>query len=245
VTRNGNVALLDRLPIRVRPVAGETVDSYIRRLAHANHLRPSLLQVYVRNPALPTGPVRPERLAAVSGSTLTALTHALVGLPKPRGARDPRAPQQPSDQLQAARKARLFAAIRADAEQGLSMRQIQARHRTGFRTVRQALASPTPPPRKRINRPISIPPPVQDAIDALLDQDLTIWEIWTRVVDEHAAEVSYGIVRAYARSRQPREATTRAGRDRRDSAAPAGPIEWHNNAGQGRVRPNHAGHPVH
>ena len=38
------------LPVRVRPAAGETAESYIRRLAQANHLRPSLLQVYVRNP---------------------------------------------------------------------------------------------------------------------------------------------------------------------------------------------------
>ena len=38
------------LPVRVRPAAGETAESYIRRLARANHLRPSLLQVYVRNP---------------------------------------------------------------------------------------------------------------------------------------------------------------------------------------------------
>ena len=38
------------LPVWVRAAAGETAESYIRRLAHANHLRPSLLQVYVRNP---------------------------------------------------------------------------------------------------------------------------------------------------------------------------------------------------
>ena len=60
------------LPIRVRPAAGETAESYIRRLARANHLRPSLLQVYVRNPDVPTGTIRPRRLAAVSGSTLTS-----------------------------------------------------------------------------------------------------------------------------------------------------------------------------
>ena len=54
-----------------------------RNGAH-HHLRPSLLQVYVRNPAVPTGAIFLERLAAVSGSTLTALTHALVGLPRPR-----------------------------------------------------------------------------------------------------------------------------------------------------------------
>ena len=67
-----------QLPVRVRPAAGETVQSYIRRLARANHLRPSLLHVYVRSPHLPTGAIRPRRLAAVSGSTLTALDRAIL-----------------------------------------------------------------------------------------------------------------------------------------------------------------------
>lgn len=200
MSRSDEVALPARLPIRVRPIAGESVESYIRRLAQANHLRPSMLHLHVRNPAAPaTGAVRPQRLAAASGSTLAALTHALVGLPKPRPATGrPR----PAGESQAERKARLFAAIRADAKHGLSMRQLAARHRTGFRMVRQALTSPTPAPRKRINRPVSITAPVRDVIDALVGQDLTVWQVWTCVVDEHEAEVSYGIVRAYVRSRQ-------------------------------------------
>jgi hypothetical protein len=201
--RSDEAALPARLPIRVRPVAGESVESYIRRLARANHLRPSLLHVYVRNPAAPaTGAVRPERLAAASGSTLAALTHALVGLPKPGTTIGRPRPSQSQGESQAERKARLFAAIRSDAEHGLSMRQLAARHRTGFRMVRQALTWPVPPPRKRINRPISIPPPVLAVIDALLGQALTVQQIWACVVDEHEAEVSYGIVRDYVRSRQ-------------------------------------------
>jgi hypothetical protein len=66
------------LPIRVRPAAGETVQSYIRRLARANHLRPSLLHVYVRSPRFPAGAIRPQRLAAVSGSTVSTLNRALI-----------------------------------------------------------------------------------------------------------------------------------------------------------------------
>lgn len=68
------------LPVRVRPAAGETAESYIRRLAQANHLRPSLLQVYVRNPDVPAAAIRLRRLAAASGSTRTALAFALTGL---------------------------------------------------------------------------------------------------------------------------------------------------------------------
>ena len=43
---NLNIATASRpapLPIRPRPAAGEPVSSYIRRLATANHLRPSYL----------------------------------------------------------------------------------------------------------------------------------------------------------------------------------------------------------
>ena len=78
-----DAALPPPLPVRVRPAAGETVESYIRRLASANHLRPSLLHLYVRSRGSPDGAVRLPRLAAVSGSTPAALSRALTGLPVP------------------------------------------------------------------------------------------------------------------------------------------------------------------
>ena len=104
------------LPVRVRPAAGESVESYIRRLARANHLRPSLLQVYVRSPGVPTGAVRLPRLAAASGSTLAALTGTLTGLPPASGRHRP-----PPRESQAGRKTRLFRVIRDDAAQGMSI----------------------------------------------------------------------------------------------------------------------------
>ena len=147
------------LPVRVRPSAGETIESYIRRLARANHLRPSLLQVYVRNPDVPTGAIRLRRLAAVSGSTLTALTRALTGL-TPVGKRH--RPTPSPAELQAARKARLFSAIRDDAARGMSIRQIAGQRRVHRRMVRQALAEPAgPPPRKRGTRPAPAVSPIR------------------------------------------------------------------------------------
>lgn len=196
--------LPDPLPISVRPIAGESVESYIRRLARANHLRPSLLQIYVRDALAPYRAIRPERLAAVSGRTLTALAYALTGLAKTRrqtaDSRQAR-PQEPK--AQEVRKARLFKAIRADDARGLSIRRISERHRVHRRMVRQALNSPTaePPPRKRMNRAAPALDPIRDAIDSLLDQNLTAWEIWTRVVDEHDADASYATVRDYIRTR--------------------------------------------
>jgi hypothetical protein len=188
------------LPIRVRPVAGEPTDSYIRRLARANHLRPSLLQVYVRNPDVPTGAIRLRQLAAVSSSTLTALTRALTGLtPASKPHRPPPSPAE----SQAARKARLFGSIRHDATQGMSIRQIAARRHVHRRMVRQALtAADGPPPRKRPARPAPITGAIRGVLDALAEEPSTVWEIWTTVTDEHDSDASYAAIRDYIRSRR-------------------------------------------
>lgn len=188
------------LPVRVRPVAGETAESYIRRLAQANHLRPSLLQVYVRNPDVPIGAIRLRRLAAVSGSTRTALAFALTGL-TPASRRQ--LPSPSPAESQAARKARLFGIIRDDDARGMSIRQIAARHHIHRRMVRQALAEPAgPPPRKRGTRPAPAISPIQDVLDKLADQPLTVWEIWTTVTDQHDSGASYTAIRDYIRSRR-------------------------------------------
>ena len=189
------------LPIRVRPAAGETTESYIRRLARANHLRPSLLQVYVRNPDVPTGAIRLRRLAAVSGSTRTALAFALTGLtPATKPHRLP--PPSPAES-QPTRKARLFGIIRDDAARGMSIRQIAGRRHVHRRMVRQALAEPAgPPPRKRGTRPAPAIGPIQDVLDKLANEPLTVWEIWTTVTDQHDSDASYAAIRDYIRSRR-------------------------------------------
>lgn len=188
------------LPVRVRPAAGETAESYIRRLARANHLRPSLLQVYVRNPGVPTGSIKLRRLAAVSGSTRTALAFARTGL-TPAGRRQLSAPSPAESQ--ADRKARLFGVIRDDAARGMSIRQLAARHHVHRRMVRQALAEPAgPPPRKRGTRPAPAIGPIQDVLGKLAGQPLTAWEIWTLVTDQYDSDASYAAVRDYIRSRR-------------------------------------------
>ncbi|MGH3226551.1 MAG: hypothetical protein ACRDPY_49050 [Streptosporangiaceae bacterium] len=188
------------LPVRVRPAAGETAESYIRRLAQANHLRPSLLQVYVRNPDVPTGAIRLRRLAAVSGSTRTALAFALTGLAPASQRQLP--PPSPAES-QADRKARLFGIIRDDATRGMPIRQIASRHHIHRRMVRQALADPAgPPPRKRGTRPAPAIGPIQDVLDKLAGEPLTGWEIWITVTDEHDSDASYATIRDYIRSRR-------------------------------------------
>lgn len=81
------------LPIRPRPQRAETTESYARRLARANHLRPSYLRAFLCDPPRHTGAIRPWRLAAISGRSVRALEHVLADLTQgsPPG-RQPRAP---------------------------------------------------------------------------------------------------------------------------------------------------------
>jgi hypothetical protein len=81
------------LPIRPRPRRGETTESYARRLARANHLRPSYLRAFLCDPPRRTGAIRPWRLAAISGRSVPALQHALADLTQGSPpARQPRVP---------------------------------------------------------------------------------------------------------------------------------------------------------
>ena len=136
-------------------------------------------------------------------------------------------------------KVELFEAIRRDARrQELSIRALAERHGVHRRTVRAALESATPPPR----RPRTASSPKLDrlkpAIDAMLREDLdaprkqrhTVRRIHARLLDEHEAEgLSYSTVRDWVRRRRP-QIQAQAGRQREtafivQSHAPAAEAE--------------------
>jgi transposase len=106
----------------------------------------------------------------------------------------------------------LFEQIRRDARlEGLSIRELAARHGAHRRTVRQALASAVPPPRKaypRRDRPAI--GPWTGVIDGWLVADRevprkqrhTARRIWQRLVAEHAAAVSEVTVSRYVARRR-------------------------------------------
>ena len=107
----------------------------------------------------------------------------------------------------------LFAVIRRDHRvDGLSIRALADKHAVHRRTVRQALASAIPPPRKTPQRIAPRLEPFQSAIDAMLRSDLdapkkqrhTARRVHARLIDEHgAAGLSYSTVRDHVRKRRP------------------------------------------
>jgi hypothetical protein len=67
----------------------------------------------------------------------------------------------------------LYEAIRRDARrENMGIRELATRHRVHRRTVQQALASPTPPPRKARTFPAPRLDRAKPFIDAMLREDL-------------------------------------------------------------------------
>jgi len=208
------------LPFRPRPAADETAVSYVRRLARANHLRPGYLRRYLRDPGNPSQ-VRLDWLAVLAGRDQAAIERALTS-PHPGPRPRPAAPRQG--------KATLFTEIRQDAEQaGLSVRALADLHGVHRRTVREALASPVPAPRKRPSGRTSKLDPFKDAIGTVLQQEAdnpdqpmrTVKEIFDWLVAEHGAtHVSYSTVRDYVAGRR----TLRPRPRRIPAPVPPGPV---------------------
>lgn len=108
-------------------------------------------------------------------------------------------------------RVRLFETIRRDHRlEELSVRALAERHRVHRRTVRQALASAVPPPRKSYPRRSPAIDPWISVIDGWLvaDKDAprkqrhTARRIWQRLIEEHGAVVSEVTVSRYVRRRR-------------------------------------------
>lgn len=191
------------LPVRPRPRQGETADSYLRRLAAANHLRFTYLRRYLATPRGGYGPIGPDGLAALAGREPSAILRAFPELapaaPKP----DARRYRKEDIQRNHAARREKHAAIRRDAEAGMSERAIERKHHVGRRTIVKALAFTDPPERKKIHREPSALNGLHDHIDAMTEADpeIATATIWQRLADEHGATVAYPTLRAYVTSR--------------------------------------------
>lgn len=194
------------LPVRPRPRQGETADSYLRRLAAANHLRFSYLRRYLATPRGSYGPVDAWGLAVLAGRKPHAILRAFPEL-GPAALRQPKTGRRYTrEDIQHAYAAKLerYAAIRRDFDAGMSERAIERKHHVGRRTIVKALDSADPPARKKIHREPAALKGLHAHIDAMIADDPAIGTatIWQRLADDHGATVAYYTLRTYVVSRR-------------------------------------------
>jgi hypothetical protein len=192
------------LPVRPRPRQGETADSYLRRLAAANHLRFTYLRRYLATPRGSYGLIDPGQLAALGGREPHAILRAFPELAPAAPRPDTRRYTREEIERNHAAKREKYAAIRRDTGNGMTQRTIMSRHRVGRRTIALALASAEPPVRKKIHREPAALNGLHAHIDAMIEADPAIGTaaIWQRLADEHGATVAYYTLRTYVISRR-------------------------------------------
>lgn len=109
-------------------------------------------------------------------------------------------------------KVQLYAAIRRDSRAGLSGRQLERKHKVGYRTVKAALTSSFPEERKKYPSRASKLDPFKTVVDEMLRTDLdaprkqrhTVKRIYARLIDEHGmTDVSYQTLRDWVAERKP------------------------------------------
>jgi transposase len=105
-------------------------------------------------------------------------------------------------------KVELFEDIRrSNRVEGLSIRELAKKHKVHRRTVRQALESAVPPPRKVAERVAPVSGPYEATIRAWLVADKevhrkqrhTAHRVWTRLVAEYGADVGESTIREVVR----------------------------------------------
>jgi transposase len=115
----------------------------------------------------------------------------------------------------------LYAAIRYDWQRNkMSIRGLADKYSVHRRTVREAVGSPVPPPRKCPPRSMPVLDQVRGLIDAMLVEDLsaprkqrhTAKRVFERLRGEHGAAVSYSYVAKYVHRRRPQIAVEAAAR---------------------------------
>jgi hypothetical protein len=194
------------LPLRPRPRQGETADSYLRRLATANHLRFSYLRRYLATPRGSYGPIDARGLAVLAGRQPQAILRAFpeLGPAALRQAGTARRYTREEIQHAYAAKQERYAVIRRDSDAGMSERAIERKHHVGRRTIIKALDSADPPARKKIHREPAALNGLRPRIDAMIEADPSIATaaIWQRLADDHGATVAYPTLRTYVVSRR-------------------------------------------
>jgi hypothetical protein len=196
VTRTKDLADRPRpLPVQVPLRPGESVDAFIRRLATANHLRPSYLRTYLNHPPGTIGQLQITRLALVTGRTVHALAHVFPGLDPTRR---PTAPNGGQRQRDDPAPLDVTTVIRIHAGRDELVNRLSRHFVVHRQTVIKALTG-QPPHTRRQSPTYPILAAHLDQIADLLAQNpnVTCMSVWKTLAQEHHAEVSYATVRSY------------------------------------------------
>lgn len=191
---------LSPLPMLVRPHLGESTENYIRRLARANHLKPSVLHSVACGPPNWTGKPRLDRLAVLVGRPASQLERALIDGSVPRRR------TTVTGQYETLPKGTylLYRTIRQDAEKGLPPRRLAKRHGVSRNVVRRALTALLPPARQRPNPCRKTPAifSVRHLVNPMISKDMKAKDIWTALMDDHDVSISFSTLNAYVRNQR-------------------------------------------
>lgn len=199
-SKRADAQSLPPLPMRVRPHLGESTENYIRRLARANHLKPSALHSVACGPPNWTGKPRLDRLAVLTGRPAGHLERTLVDGSVPRRRTTVTGPYAnlPKNTYL------LYRTIRQDAESGLPLRRLARRHCVPRHVVRQALTASLPPARQRPSRYRKTPviASVRHLVNPMIRKDMSAKAIWTALMDDHGVSISFSTLNAYVRNQR-------------------------------------------
>ncbi|MFF8657530.1 TniQ family protein [Streptomyces huasconensis] len=196
------------LPVRLRPCLGESANSYIRRLARANHLKPSFLHCYLSGP--PQWFAKPllENLATVAGHSPEALERALAAATA-LGGTNRRRQRLPRMNPFAWRQS-LADRIAREAARGTQIRALAQRYNLRCGDVRFALEIPrlTTTETGPLTDPVT--GELADLIESMISRELNGRQIWTELMDHHDFSVTYYSIRHYIRYARPWRGATGA-----------------------------------
>ncbi|WP_069628770.1 TniQ family protein [Streptomyces niveus] len=192
------------LPVRLRPCLGESTNSYIRRLARANHLQPSFLHCYLCGPPQWFGRPLLENLATATDHSPEALERALADACALMGRNRPRRRLPRKNPF--TRRQELARLIAQDALGGTHIRVLAKRYNLRSWDVRVALeiSRLTTAETGPLTQPIT--GELADLIESMISRRLNGRQIWTELLDHHDYLITYDSIRhyiRYTRSRTP------------------------------------------
>ncbi|MFI8872227.1 TniQ family protein [Streptomyces sp. NPDC055243] len=197
------------LPIRVRPCLGESTNSYIRRLARANHLHPSFLHCYLCGPPQWFGRPLLENLATTAGHSPEALERALADANSLGGINRSRRRLPRKNPF--TRRQDLAHRITQEALSGSHIRTLAKRYSLRSCDVRFALETPrlTTTEAGPVTHPVT--GELADLIESMISRRRNGRQIWTELMDQYDYLVTYDSIRHYIRYTRSRTASAGAG----------------------------------